>query len=198
MRSGSRYAVGESRTRSSRRFIVLGWGYKGAIGEQLRERRPGRRHRRRCARSQPVRLFVGIRDPRLVLGGEFDVAQRRRRGRTRASPRTTRRRPRATCCPSSRSCVRSPSPSERQVAASALSLRYDPVTPAASTRAFVRPATRPDHTITRTTSSSAECCTISTRGRRFALDYQEALTASNSVSAYSTGATSKTYFAHSS
>ncbi|MEO8560898.1 MAG: hypothetical protein ABI601_02410 [bacterium] len=174
-------------------FTITAWGYKGAtasafvnggvgqagpVGEALDRSRAG--------------LFVGLRDPRLVLGGE--LAQRHEGGdsglNTAASPRgvteTTGRllsaftvtRPLAFVNASGKSSV-------------GLVARYDHISPTASTSGF---ATAPP-------TSNAYHMLIGgvfwdlSQKAQLALDYQESLASSNG-SSNNPPAPSKGYYAH--
>jgi hypothetical protein len=174
-------------------FTISAWGYKGAtasgfvnggtgqvgpVGEALDRSRAG--------------VFVGIRDPRLVLGGEF--AQRHEGGEsglnTALSPRgvteTTGRllsgftvaRPFAFANASRKSPF-------------GIVARYDHVTPTASTSGF---ATPPSSDNTYHSLIGGVFWDLSQKAQ-LALDYQEQLSASNGSSA-NPPAPLKGYFAH--
>jgi hypothetical protein len=174
-------------------FTITAWGYKGAtasgfvnggagqvgsVGEALDRSRAG--------------VFVGIRDPRLVLGGEF--AQRHDGGETglntAVSPRgiteTTGRilsgftvaRPLAFANASGKSPF-------------GIVARYDRVSPSTSTTGF---ATAPSTSNAYHNLIGGVFFDISQKAQ-IALDYQESLASDNGVSS-SPPAQSKTYFAH--
>jgi hypothetical protein len=174
-------------------FTITGWGYKGAtastfvnggpgqigpVGEALDRSRAG--------------VFVGIKDPKLVLGGEFDV---RRDGgdagaNTVASPRTgtttsgrlisglTQIRPFAFTNASGKSPF-------------GIVARYDHVSPSTSTTNIaVPPATDNSyHTLI-----GGVFYDVNQRAQ-FALDYQESLATSNDLS-LAPPVPSKGYFLH--
>jgi hypothetical protein len=176
-------------------FTITAWGYKGAtsssfvnggtgqvgaIGEALDRSRGG--------------IFVGLRDPRLVLGGEF--AQRHENGEqganTVASPRTltdvsgrllsayTVVRPFAFANASGKSPF-------------GIVARYDAVKPSTSTSGYVAPPAP--------STDNAYHLIIGgvfydlSQKAQIALDYQESLASNNGVS-LSPPAQSKGYFAH--
>jgi hypothetical protein len=174
-------------------FTLTGWGYKGAtastfvnggagqigpVGEALDRSRAG--------------VFVGIKDPRLVLGGEFAV---RRDGgdagqNTLASPRTgtttsgqlfsalTQIRPFAFTNGTGKSPF-------------GLVARYDKVSPSTSTSnvAVPPPTSNSYHTLI-----GGAFYDVNQRAQ-FALDYQESLAANNDLS-NAPPAQSKGYFLH--
>jgi hypothetical protein len=174
-------------------FTLTGWGYKGStastfvnggpgqigpVGEALDRSRAG--------------VFIGIKDPRLVLGGEFDV---RRDGvdigaNTVASPRTsatingrlisglTQIRPFAFTNATGKSPF-------------GIVARYDHVSPSTSTTNIaVPPATDNSyHTLI-----GGVFYDVNARAQ-FALDYQESLAANNDVSV-APPVPSKGYFLH--
>ncbi len=176
-------------------FTISAWGYKGAtasgfvnggagqvsaIGEALDRSRAG--------------IFVGLKDPRLVLGAEF--AQRHDGGEqglnTTASPRTSTEitgrllsgytvvRPFAFANASGKSPF-------------GFVARYDRVTPASSTSGYVAPAAP--------ATDNAYHIFIGglfydlTQKAQLALDYQEALNSANGL-ALAPPTQSKTVFAH--
>ena len=174
-------------------FAITAWGYKGAtassfvnggagqagaVGEGLDRSRAG--------------LFVGLRDPRLVLGAE--VAQRHEEGETGlntvASPRVTTEttgrllsgfavvRPLAFANASGKSSV-------------GLVARYDHVRPTVSTSGFASP---PSTSNTYHNVIGGVFWDLSQKAQ-IALDYQESLASSNGVSS-APPSPSKGYYAH--
>jgi len=173
-------------------FTISAWGYKGAtasafvsgggtngaIGDALDRSRAG--------------LFVGIRDPRLVLGAEY--AQRHDNGElglnTAASPRslteTTGHLLSAYAVVRPLSFVAENGQSKFGVIA-----RYDAVHPTSSTAGFT---TVPSSDNAYHTGIAGVFWDLSQKAQ-IALDYQESLASNNGVSS-APPAQSKAYFAH--
>ncbi len=168
-------------------FTVTAWGYKGAtsssfvtagVGDAIDRSRAG--------------LLVGIKDPRLVIAGEF--AQRHEGGEQGATATTrtttevtgrmlsgyTQLRPFAFANASGKSPF-------------GVVARYDAVTPASSTRGYVAPAAP--------ATDNAYHVFIGglfydlTQKAQFALDYQEVLNSDKSAGV-APPTQSKTFFAH--
>ena len=172
-------------------FTVTAWGYKGAtasacvpgnaactsgfIGESIDRSRAG--------------LFVGLRDPRLVLGAEY--AQRHEGGEL--TPTTTRTLTENTGHLLSAYTVVRPLAFLNETGKSPFGVvaRYDAVTPTASTTGFV---TAPPTDNAYHTAIAGVFWDLSTKAQ-IALDYQESL-ASNNGNSSAPPAPSKAYFAH--
>ena len=174
-------------------FTITGWGYKGAVasafvnggtgqtapvGEALDRSRAG--------------MFVGIKDPRLVLGGEF--AQRHDDGEaganTAASPRTTTA---TTGRVLSAIAQLRPFAFTNGTGSSPLGLvaRYDRVSPSSSTENV----TTPPPTSNSYHNLIAGLFYEINQKAQFALDYQESLAANNGVSS-APPAQAKGYYLH--
>ncbi|MEO8622355.1 MAG: hypothetical protein ABI625_14890 [bacterium] len=170
-------------------FTITGWGYKGAtastfvnnatpVGEALDRSRAG--------------VFVGLKDPRLVLGGEF--AQRHDDGEQGATP-ATRNKTETTGRVLSAYTVVRPFAFTDASGKSPFGIvaRYDKVTPASSTTGFLNPAAP--------TTDNAYHVVVGglfydlSQKAQIAFDYQEALNSTNS-SSISVPTQSKGYFAH--
>ena len=176
-------------------FTISAWGYKGAtasafvnggagqvssVGEALDRSRAG--------------VFVGLKDPRLVLGAEY--AQRHENGEqganTAASPRASTEitgtllsfftvlRPFAFVDASGKSPF-------------GLLARYDAVSPSSSTTGYVTP-TAPSTSNAYHTVIGGLFYDVNQKAQ-FALDYQESLASNNGVS-NAPPAPAKGYFAH--
>jgi hypothetical protein len=175
-------------------FTLTGWGYKGAVassfvnggtgqvapvGEALDRSRAG--------------VFVGLKDPRLVLGGEYDV---RRDGgetglNTAASPRTATK---TTGHLVSGLALVRPFAFTNGTGKSPFGIvaRYDKVSPTASTENIAVPPAPENayHNII-----AGVFYDVNARAQ-FALDYQESLSANNGVSAPPVPTQLKGYYAH--
>jgi hypothetical protein len=160
------------------KFVNGGTGQVGAVGQSLDRSRAG--------------VFVGFRDPRLVLGGEF--AQRRDGGETGANTLAS---PRGTTETSGRlvsgyTIVR-PLAFRDTNGRSPFGLvaRYDHVSPSTSSEGFaIAPSTSNAYHVL----VAGLFWDISQKAQ-LALDYQESLAANNGVSA-SPPQQGKAYFAH--
>ena len=177
-------------------FTISGWGYKGAtsssfvnggagqvapIGEALDRSRAG--------------LFVGIRDPRLVIAGEY--AQRHEDGETGANTAAS---PRALTGTTghvlSGFTVVRPFAFTNASGKSPFGLvaRYDQVKPTASTDNVLVGGVAPPTSNAYHTLIGGLFVDLSQRAQ-IALDYQESLASNNGVSS-APPAQSKAYFAH--
>jgi hypothetical protein len=174
-------------------FTVLGWGYKGALASAFVNGGVGQVGAVGDALDRSrFGAFVGIRDPRLVLGGEF--ASRRDGGElgqnTLAAPRipttTTGRLLSAFTLvrPLAFSNVNHKSPF-------GLLFRYDHVSPSVSSEGFLTPPATSNayHNLI-----GGAWVDISSRAQ-LALDYQESLASDNGVST-SPPAQLHSYFIH--
>jgi hypothetical protein len=174
-------------------FSIIGWGYKGAVASSFVNSGPGQvgavgevLDRSRAG------VFVGLRDPRLTLGGEFDV---RRDGgdvgaNTVVSPRT------GTTTNGhllSGLAVVRPFAFTNGTGKSPFGLvgRYDHVSPTTSTENITVPPPSDNayHTLI-----GGLFYDVNQRAQ-FALDYQESLASNNGVSA-TPPAPLKAYFVH--
>jgi hypothetical protein len=175
-------------------LALTGWGYKGAlastfvnggagqvgpVGEALDRSRAG--------------VFVGIKDPRLTLGGEYEV---RHDGgdaglNTLASPRTSTT---TTGHLVSGLAVVRPFAFLTGTGKSPFGIvaRYDKVSPTASTDNVI-PAPPPENAYHNLIAGVFY--DVNTKAQ-FALDYQEALAANNGVSAAPVPTQQKGYYAH--
>ncbi len=174
-------------------FTLIGWGYKGATASAFVNGGPGQVGPVGAALDRSrAGVFVGIRDPRLVLGGEFDV---RRDGvdvgaNTLADPRVgatitgrvlsglTLIRPFALVNATGRSPF-------------GIVARYDKVSPSVSTTNLTPPPSTSNsyHNII-----AGVFYDVNPRAQ-FALDYQEALATSNDLS-FAPPVQFKGYFLH--
>jgi hypothetical protein len=166
-------------------FSVSAWGYKGALASNFVLAGDGTALDRSRAG-----VFVGIKDPRLVIGGEYSQRHDDGEQGTAALHTMTETtghlfsvftiaRPLAFTQPSGKSRV-------------GLLARYDAVTPAASTSGFVSPSA-PLTDNAYHVFIGGLFYDLNARAQ-LALDYQEALNASNSVG-IAPPTQSKTYFA---
>ncbi|MEP6730638.1 MAG: hypothetical protein ABJE10_08365 [bacterium] len=168
-------------------FTISGWGYKGAtasafvndatpVGEALDRSRAG--------------IFVGIKDPRLVLGGEF--AQRHDDGELGATP-AVRTKTEVTGRVLSAYTVVRPFAFTDASGKSPFGIvaRYDKVTPLSSTTGFTAapPSDNTYHVVI-----GGLFYDLSQKAQ-IALDYQESLNSTGSSGVGGT-AQSKGYFAH--
>lgn len=169
-------------------FTISGWGYKGAtasacvvagacavtgqIGEALDRSRAG--------------VFVGIRDPRLVLGGEY--AQRHEDGEL--TPTTNRTKTETTGHLLSAFTVIRPLAFADASGKSPFGIvaRYDMVTPNATNTGFTTTTDNAYHTLIGGVFYDLN------QKIQLALDYQESLASTSSTAA--PPAQSKAYFAH--
>ena len=174
-------------------FTITAWGYKGATASAFVNGGAGQTGAVGTALDRSrAGVFVGIRDPKLVIGGE--LAQRHDAGETgqntqlspRAETATTGRllsgialvRPFAFADASGKSPF-------------GIVARYDRVTPTASTTGF---ATAPPSSNAYHNLIAGVFLDISQKAQ-LALDYQESLASSNGVSS-APPAQSKGYYAH--
>jgi hypothetical protein len=168
-------------------FTVSAWGYKGAtsssfvasgVGEALDRSRAG--------------VFVGIKDPRLVLGGEF--AQRHEDGEQGATA-AVRNKTEVTGRLLSGYTVVRPFAFTNTSGNSPFGLlaRYDAVTPASKTSGFVSPG--PPITDNAYHVFIGGVFYDLSQKAQLALDYQEVLNSTNSVGVLPP-TQSKTYYAH--
>jgi hypothetical protein len=168
-------------------FTLTAWGYKGALASTFVSSGVGQALNRSRAG-----VFVGIKDPRLQIGGEFD--QRWDNGEQGASA-ATRIVTETTGRLLSGYTVARPFAFINESGKSPFGfiLRYDKVTPAASTSGFVAPpppATNNAYHV----FIGGLFYDLNLRSQ-FALDYQEALDAANSVGIVPP-TQSKTYYVH--
>ena len=176
-------------------FTITGWSYKGATASAFVNGGPGQQGSVGDALDRSrAGVFVGLKDPRLVLAGEF--AQRHEDGEqganTAASPRArtdvTGRLMSAITVVRPMAFANASGKSPWGVLA-----RYDAVKPSTGTTGYVVPAAP-------ATSNAYHLLIggvfydISSKGQ-VALDYQESLASNNGVS-LSPPVQSKTYFAH--
>ena len=176
-------------------FTITAWGYKGTTSSSFVGGGPGQSGSvgQALDRSR-AGIFVGLKDPRLVLGGEF--AQRHENGEqganTAASPRTltditgrllsayTVVRPFAFANASGKSPF-------------GIVARYDAVTPSTRSSGYVAPP--PPSTDNAYHLIIGGVFYDLSQKAQFALDYQESLAANNGLS-LTPPTQSKGYFAH--
>jgi hypothetical protein len=177
-------------------FTLTGWGYKGAtasafvnggagqvgaIGEGLDRSRAG--------------VFIGLKDPRLVLGGEF--AQRHEDGETGANTvASSRGLSETTGRVLSAFTVVRPFAFTSASGKSAFGLvaRYDRVTPTAATTSVIIGGTAPSTANAYHTVIAGLFVDLSQKAQ-LALDYQESLASANGLS-NAPPAQAKGYYAH--
>jgi hypothetical protein len=168
-------------------FTLTAWGYKGALASSFVSSGVGQALNRSRAG-----VFVGIKDPRLQIGGEFD--QRWDNGEqgtsvaTRIVTETTGRLLSGYTVARPMAFINASGASRFGFLA-----RYDKVTPAASTSGFVSPP--PPLTNNEYHVFIGGLFYDLNQKAQFALDYQEALDAANSVGIVPP-TQSKTYYVH--
>src|SRR5215207_3447765 len=174
-------------------FTITAWGYKGALASSFVNGGPGQVGAvgESLDRSR-AGVFVGIRDPRLVLGGE--LAQRHDGGEAGLNTPVS---PRAVTTTTGRLlsgiAVVRPLAFANESGKSPFGLvgRYDRITPTVATTGFATPPA----------SSNAYHTLIAgifldlSQKAQLALDYQESLASDNGVSA-APPSPSKGYYAH--
>jgi hypothetical protein len=174
-------------------FTISAWGYKGALASSFVNGGPGQVGAvgESLDRSR-AGVFVGIRDPRLVLGGE--LAQRHDGGETGLNTPVS---PRGVTTTTGRLlsgiAVVRPFAFVNDSGKSPFGLvgRYDRITPTVSTTGF---ATAPASSNAYHTLIAGMFLDISQKAQ-LALDYQESLASNNGVSAAPPNQ-SKGYYAH--
>jgi hypothetical protein len=168
-------------------FTLTAWGYKGAtsssfvssgVGEALDRSRAG--------------VFVGIKDPRLVLGGEF--AQRHEDGEQGATAAVRNRTETTGRLLAGYTVVRPFAFTDASGKSPfGVLARYDAVTPASSTKGFIAPGA--PLTDNRYHVIIGGLFYDLSQKAQLALDYQEVLNSANSVGVLPP-TQSKTYYAH--